>query len=56
MFPSDIKLSLSMHFTRVPCEQNMLRILGKKFKRQHFEIFFLFSQKIGSDISYKLSP
>ena len=26
-------------------------MLGKNFSRQHFEIFFLFSQKIGFDIS-----
>ena len=34
----------------------MLSTLGKKFSRRHFEIFFLFFQKIGFGISYKLSP
>ena len=34
----------------------MLSMLGKNFSRQHFKIFFLFSQKIGFDISSKLSP
>ena len=32
-------------------------MLGKYYSRCHSEILFLFfSQKIGSDISYKLSP
>ena len=30
-------------------------MLGKNFSRQHFEIFFLFSKKIGSDTSCQLS-
>ena len=34
----------------------MLSMLGKHLSRQHFKIFFLFSQKIGFDISCKLSP
>ena len=29
-------------------------MLGKNCSRQHFEVFFLFSQKIGFDISCKL--
>ena len=33
----------------------MLSTLGKIFSRWHFEIFFLFSQKTGFDISCKLS-
>ena len=32
-------------------------MVGKNFRRRHFEIFFLFFlQKIGFDISCKLSP
>ena len=31
-------------------------MLDKKFSRRHTEIFFLFSQKTGFDISCKLSP
>ena len=34
----------------------MLSMLGKISSRQHFEICFFFSQKIGFDISCKLSP
>ena len=33
-----------------------LSALGKNFDRRHFETFSLFFQKIGFDISYKLSP
>ena len=33
-----------------------LSTLGKIFSRRHFEIFFLFSQKTGNDISCKSSP
>ena len=34
----------------------MLSTLGKIFSRRHFELFFLFSQKTGFDISCNLSP
>ena len=40
----------------VICVSLMLSMLGKYFIRRHFEIFFsYFSQKIGFDISCKLS-
>ena len=33
----------------------LLSMLGKHFRKQHFEIFFLISQKTGFDISYEFS-
>ena len=32
----------------------MFSMLGKYFRRQHFDIFFLFPQNTGLDILYKL--
>ena len=37
-------------------EYLMLNILGKFFSRRQVEIFFIFSQEKGFDISCKLSP
>ena len=38
------------------CFEQTVGMLDKNFSRQHFENFILFSQKIGFDISCKLSP
>ena len=54
-----MKEKFSQHILTVWSEASLLMfsILGKNFSRRHFEIFFLFFfQKIGFDISCKLSP